>query len=115
VQYLRQLVIILFISLLGETCNAILPLPIPASVYGMAIMLVLLITGVIRLHQIQKVANLFLEFMPLMFIPIALKILPVWTEFQNVILPFFIISVTGTFLVIVITGRVTQFYVWVFH
>lgn len=110
-QYLKQMVIILLISVMGELCNAVLPLPIPASVYGLAIMLVLLITGVIHLNQIEKVGNLLLEFMPLMFIPIALRILPVWKEFQNVIVPFFIISVTGTFLVIVITGRVTQFIV----
>jgi len=110
-QYIKQLVIILFISILGELCNAVLPLPIPAAVYGLAIMLVLLITGVLRLHQIEKVGNLFLEFMPIIFVPIALQILPVWKAFQNVILPFLIISVIGTFLIIVITGRVTQFIV----
>ena len=44
-KYLRQFAIILFISLLGELLRILIPLPIPASVYGLVLMLVRLLRG----------------------------------------------------------------------
>ena len=42
---LRQFVIILLISFLGELLKAALPLPVPASVWGLILMLAALKTG----------------------------------------------------------------------
>ena len=36
-KYLKQFLIILAISLIGEILKVLLPLPIPASIYGMVI------------------------------------------------------------------------------
>ena len=47
-KYLRQFAIILFISLLGELLCILIPLPIPASVYGLVLMLVALTTGMLK-------------------------------------------------------------------
>ena len=41
-KYIRQFVIILFISFIGEALKYVLPLPIPASIYGLVLMFVLL-------------------------------------------------------------------------
>ena len=38
-KYLRQFCIILLFSFLGEGLHIILPLPVPASVYGLVLML----------------------------------------------------------------------------
>ena len=45
---LRQFVIILLISFLGELLKAALPLPVPASVWGLILMLAALKTGVLK-------------------------------------------------------------------
>ena len=42
---LRQFLIILLLSLVGEGLHALLPLPVPASVYGLVLMLLCLCTG----------------------------------------------------------------------
>ena len=38
-RYLKQFTIILTISLLGEVLHYIIPLPVPASIYGLLLML----------------------------------------------------------------------------
>ena len=38
-KYIRQFIIIILISFIGEVLNYLLPLPIPASIYGLVLML----------------------------------------------------------------------------
>ena len=45
-KYVQQFSIILLISVIGELLKTFLPLPVPASVYGLVIMLVALLTGI---------------------------------------------------------------------
>ena len=65
----KEFGIILLISFLGEVLHVLLPLPIPSSIYGLVLMLVCLITGVIRLEQVNRTSRFLIEIMPLMFIP----------------------------------------------
>lgn len=53
-KFLRQFIIILVISFIGELLKYILPLPVPASIYGMVILFVGLLTGVIKLENVRE-------------------------------------------------------------
>lgn len=68
-KYFRQFVIIMFVTCIGEVLHYLLPLPIPASIYGLAVMLVLLMTRAVKLENVGRAADLLVELMPLMFIP----------------------------------------------
>ena len=68
-KYLKQFLIILVISYAGELLKYVLPLPIPASIYGMVILLVGLLTGLIALDAVKDVGKFLIEIMPVMFIP----------------------------------------------
>ena len=46
---LMEFAIILGISLAAEMLHALLPLPVPASIYGMVLMLLLLMMGALKL------------------------------------------------------------------
>ena len=46
-KYVRQFWIILLISAMGEALHVLIPLPVPASVYGLVIMLIAVITTVV--------------------------------------------------------------------
>lgn len=59
-KYAYQVMIIGGISFAGEILNKLLPLPVPASVYGMVLLLVCLCTKVIKLDQIQETADFML-------------------------------------------------------
>ena len=50
-KYLRQFLLILLISFIGELLHEVLPLPVPASVYGFAILFIGLLSGVIRSEE----------------------------------------------------------------
>lgn len=105
---LLRIIVILGISLLGELLSALIPLPIPASVYGLVLMLAALCTGVVPWEPIQKPGRFLIEIMPVMFIPAAVGLIDSWTELKPMLLPVTAIMVVSTFVVMAVTGRVTQ-------
>lgn len=107
-KYLRQFCIILFVSFLGEILHIIIPLPVPASVYGLVLMLLALCTGILKPEQVDAVANFLIEIMPVMFLPAAVGLLEAWPSLQPVWLPVILITVITTVIVMTVTGRVTQ-------
>lgn len=99
---------ILVFCLLGELCNAALPFPVPASVYGLILLLAALILGIVRLEQVRTAAVFLTGIFPLLFVPAAAGVMELWTELQAILIPI-IISVIGiTILVMVVGGWVTQ-------
>ena len=107
-KFLRQFCIILFFSFLGEILHLIIPLPIPASVYGLILMLTALCTGILKLTQVKDTADFLIEIMPVMFIPAAAGLLDAWPSLTPVWLPVILITVLTTVIVMAVTGRVTQ-------
>jgi holin-like protein len=108
-KYIYQIVIIFIITFIGEVLYKFIPLPIPASIYGLVIMLVCLKTKIIKLEQVKEAGSVLLETMPIMFIPAAVGLITVWKDVTNIILPIIIIVVLSTVLVMVTTGSTTQF------
>lgn len=108
-KYLRQFGIIVVISLIGEGCKALIPLPIPGSVYGLVILLICLMTGLLKVEQIRETAGFLIEIMPIMFVPAAVGLMESWQQLLTVLLPFAVIVVGITILVMAVTGKVTEF------
>lgn len=107
-KYVRQFWIILLISAMGEALHVLIPLPVPASVYGLVIMLIALGTHIIRLEQVKEAAEFLIEIMPVMFIPAAAGLIDSWGVLRPLIVPIMIITVVITVFVMVVTGRVAQ-------
>ena len=108
-KFLKQFLIILAISLIGEILKSVLPFPIPASIYGMVLMFVLLLTGVIKLDQVRDAGKFLIEIMPVMFIPAGVGLMSSWSVLQPVLLPVSVITVITIFTVMGATGLVSQF------
>ncbi|MBQ2989940.1 MAG: CidA/LrgA family protein [Clostridia bacterium] len=106
--YVRQFSIILLISLVGEALNAFLPLPVPASIYGIVLLFCLLCLGVIRLESVRDVSSFLIGIMPLMFIPAAAGLVDSFSLLLPSLLPFAVITVVSTVAVMAVSGRVTQ-------
>ena len=107
-KYIRQFAIILTISFIGEVLNSIIPLPIPASIYGIAILFTALCTGVIRLEQVKETGKFLIAIMPLMFIAPAVGLIDSWDTMQSFIVAIAVISIVSTITVIAATGHATQ-------
>ena len=106
---LKQFTIILTISLLGEVLHYIIPLPVPASIYGLLLMLAALLTGVVKRDSVREAGAFLVEIMPVMFIPAAVGLLEAWGVLWPVWLPVAVITVVSTVLVMGVSGLVTQF------
>ena len=107
-KFLRQFMIILLLSFLGEVLKMFIPLPIPASVYGLVLMLLCLVTGILKTSQVKEAAFFLIEIMPVMFIPAAAGLIDSWKVLQPLLLPILVITVEITVFVMVITGKVAQ-------
>ncbi len=107
-KYLRQFCIILIVSFLGEILHVLIPLPVPASVYGLILMLTALCTGILKTEQVGAAADFLIEIMPVMFIPAAVGLLDAWPVLKPVCLPVIAITVITTVIVMAVTGQVTQ-------
>lgn len=100
--------IILFFSFMGEFLNEFLPLPVPAGIYGLLIMLLSLMSGVLKVSDIKETAMLLIEIMPVMFVPAAVGIMDVTEELSGILLPLVVIIPVTTVAGIGITGLITQ-------
>lgn len=107
-KYLKQFLIIIGISFIGELLKLFLPLPIPASIYGMVLMFVGLMTGLIKLDSVKETGNFLIEIMPVMFIPAGVGLMTSVGTLQEILVPVSIITVVTIITVMAATGWVSQ-------
>lgn len=107
-KYIRQFLIIMFVSFLGEMLKFVLPLPIPASIYGLVLMFTALATGILKLDSVRETGKFLIEIMPMMFIPAGVGLLEAWGKLSPVILPVAATVIVSTIVVMGISGRITQ-------
>lgn len=107
-RFFKQFTIIITISFLAELLHALVPLPIPASIYGLLLMLTALITGIVKLERVRNAAKFLIEIMPLMFIPAGVGLLSSAAALHQMLLPVLVITPVTTILVMLVSGRVTQ-------
>ena len=108
-KYLKQFMIILGITFIGEILKICLPLPIPASIYGMVLLFAGLMTGIIKLESVRDTGKFLIEIMPIMFIPAGVGLISSWKTLSPIILPTCLITVVAVFTVMAAAGRISQF------
>lgn len=111
-KFLKEIAIIFGVSMVGELLNTLVPLPVPAGVYGLFLLLGLLCTKLIKLEDVSATGNLLLDLMPVMFVPAAVGLLEKYTELTAILVPFLVISAASTLIVMTVTGKVTE---WILH
>lgn len=105
---LKQFMIILSVALTGEMFSALIPLPIPASIYGVILMLALLISGLLNVEQVKTVSSFLIEIMPVMFVPAAAGLMQSYHLLAPSIAAYAVITIVSTIAVMAVSGRVTQ-------
>lgn len=114
-KYIHQFGLILAISFLGEVLKSLIPLPIPASIYGLILMLLALYFKIFPLDSVKESGELLIDIMPLMFIPAGVGLLESWDKLGSIWVPVLIITAVSTVFVMVVTGYVTQFVIAVIN
>ena len=107
-KYLRQFMMILLVSFLGELLKYAIPLPVPASIYGLVILFILLETGALKLDAVKDTAIFLIEIMPLMFIPAGVGLMESWGDLNSMLVEVIVITIVSTVLVMGVSGIVTE-------
>ncbi len=107
-KYIKQFLIIIAISFIGELLKFWLPFPIPASIYGMAILFTGLMTGIIGIDDVRETGKFLIEIMPVMFIPAGVGLMTSWGLLKPIFVPVCIITVVTVITVMAATGRASQ-------
>lgn len=108
-KFLIQFMIIIAFSFLGELLHYILPLPIPASIYGIVLLFVALELKWVKVKDIRETSGFLIAVMPVMFIPAAVGLIDSWKSIGNSWLEYIIVTVLSTFVVMGVSGWITQF------
>ena len=107
-KYLSQFLIILGFTITGEALQRIIPLPIPASVYGLLLLFAALCLKLVRLEQVKEAGGFLTSILPILFISPAVGILEDWALIRNDLLTIGLLLAGTTTLTFAVSGRVVQ-------
>lgn len=111
-KYLTQFLRILAFTLAGELLQRLVPLPIPASVYGLVLLFGALNTGLVKLEQVKDAGGFLISILPILFVSPAVGILDNWEAIRGAIrgalIPILALTLLSTVLTFGIAGRATQ-------
>lgn len=103
-----QMARIMAFCMLGEILHVLLPFPIPASIYGLLLLLAFLLMGIVKLEQVKQAGNFLTAMFSLLFIPAATGVIELVDVLAEIWLPILIALVPVTVIVFGVSGRVTQ-------
>ena len=107
-KHMRQFLIILFFTFIGEVLHQFIPLPIPSSIYGLILLFIALTHGIFKVNEVHDTADFLIDIMPIMFIPAAVGLIQSTTSIKPILIQSIIIMMISTFVVMVITGKVSM-------
>ena len=107
-KYVFQFARIMGFCLAGELLHRVLPLPIPAGIYGLVLLAAALLTGVLKLEQVKQTGDFLSSLFPLLFIPTVAGVMEQWELIAGNLLPILIALVPVTWAVMAVAGKVTQ-------
>ena len=107
-KYLKQVCLILLFSFLGEVCRFFIPIMIPASIYGIALLFAALALKIIRVEDVRDTGSFLTSLLPLLFVAPTVALMEYWHLVKPVLLPFALISFVVTILVFAAGGLVTK-------
>ena len=107
-RYVIQLFIIICFSFAGELLHRVLPLPIPASIYGIILLFSALELRLLKVEHIREVSTTLIISMPVMFVPPAVGLINTWDNIKNNWPEYLLITFASTFVVMAVAGWTTQ-------
>ena len=107
-KYVFQFARIMGFCLAGELLHGLLPLPIPAGIYGLVLLAAALLTGAVKIEQVKQTGDFLSSLFPLLFIPTVAGVMEEWDLISTNLIPILIALVPVTWAVMAAAGKVTQ-------
>lgn len=93
-----QIGIVFGVCLIGEGIATLLPIPMPGSVISMVLLLVLLLSGLLKVDHIAQKADFLLDNMAFFFIPAGVGIMEQFSVVQGYVWQILLICLITTVL-----------------
>ena len=107
-KYLKQFLLIILFSFLGELCRYLIPYPIPASIYGMVLMFAALSLKIVKIESIREGGYFLTSCLPILFIAPAVNLMDCWVQLRDNWLAVSLIVIVSTLVTFGVAGIVTQ-------
>ena len=107
-KFVIQFLIIIGFSFAGEFLHYVIPLPIPASIYGIVLLFVALECKLLKVNDVRDVSSFLIAVMPMMFIPAAVGLITSWDIISGSLVKYVVVTFVTTFVVMGVSGLVTQ-------
>lgn len=107
-KYLSQFLIIMGFTLAGEALQRLVPVAIPASVWGLVLLFVALCLKIVKLEQVKEVGGFLSSLLPVLFVGPTVGIVEYWALIKPQLLSIVLLLVASTILTFGISGGITQ-------
>lgn len=107
-KYLKQICLIFLFSFLGEVCRAVIPLPIPASIYGMVLLFAAMGLKLIRPAQVRDAGSFLTGLLPVLFVAPTVSLMDCWDQIKDAVVPLLAVALATTVITFGAAGLVTK-------
>ena len=107
-KYLYQLLLILSFTLLGETMAWLVPLPIPAAVWGLVLLFLALVTRIVKVEWVRACGDSLIGNMGILFVATTVNLISYWDQIAPLLIPITVIVVGSTVVVFGVSGLVAK-------
>lgn len=103
-KYLFQFCVIMLFVFIGEVLEYLIPLPIAGSIYGLVLLFLALVTGVVKLAWVEDVASWLHSIMGLFFIAPAVAVIDIWGDISNIWWQLVLLLIIAYVVTMITTG-----------
>ena len=107
-KYITQMLYILLFSLLGEFLQRVVPLPIPAAIYGLVLLLLALCTGILKEEKVADVSDFLISAMTILFVAPVAKLLQYWGIIGPNVVAICVVMAVSSVVVFAVAGLITK-------
>ena len=100
-KHFSEISLIATVSFIGELLHYLIPLPVPSSIYGLLLMLLLL-------DHVKATADWLIGLMPVMFVGPTVGLITSYDSYKDILIPIVVISLATTVLTMAVSGLTTQ-------
>ena len=107
-KYVKQFLIILAFTALGQLLASLIPLPIPAAIYGFLLLFLSLCLGLLKPKHITETSQFLINLLGLLFVAPAVNLLAYYKVIAPSLVPICVILLCTTLISFAVAGLVTQ-------
>lgn len=109
-KYLYQFAVIMLFSLLGELLHLLLPIPIPASIYGMVLLFIALACKLVKVEMVKETGSFLVSMLSLLFVVPTVGLMGCWPLIGDKLPQLAILVVVTTVVTFFISGILTRLF-----